>query len=38
MSSPNGDVFWIPYQRVVLPLKLGPQQTRRPRRHGTDEG
>jgi hypothetical protein len=23
MSSPNGEVFWIPYQRVVLPLKLG---------------
>lgn len=23
MSSPNGEVFWIPYQRVVLPLKIG---------------
>ncbi len=21
MSSPVGDVFWVPYQRVVLPLK-----------------
>jgi hypothetical protein len=21
MSSPAGDVFWVPYQRVVLPLK-----------------
>ena len=21
MSSPTGDVFWVPYQRVVLPLK-----------------
>ena len=23
MSSPTGDVYWIPYQRVVLPLKVG---------------
>lgn len=23
MSSPTGDVYWIPYQRVVLPLKMG---------------
>jgi hypothetical protein len=23
MSSPVGDVFWVPYQRVVLPLKTG---------------
>ena len=23
MSSPVGDVFWIPYQRVVLPFKTG---------------
>ena len=23
MSSPTGDVYWIPYQRVVLPLKIG---------------
>jgi hypothetical protein len=22
MSSPTGEVFWIPYQRVVLPLKI----------------
>ena len=23
MASPNGDVVWVPYQRVVLPLSLG---------------
>lgn len=23
MASANGDVVWLPYQRVVLPLKLG---------------
>jgi hypothetical protein len=23
MASANGDVVWVPYQRVVLPLKLG---------------
>ena len=23
MASSNGDVVWVPYQRVVLPLKLG---------------
>ena len=23
MSSPTGDIYWIPYQRVVLPLRVG---------------
>lgn len=23
MTSPTGDVVWVPYQRVVLPLRLG---------------
>ena len=23
MASANGDVVWVPYQRVVLPLNLG---------------
>jgi hypothetical protein len=23
MASANGDVVWVPYQRVVVPLNLG---------------